>query len=52
MELTDVKPSEVTFQERLCRSPHANVFLVTIRGVTCVMRAVSMSLVDADTNIN
>ncbi|KAL2216449.1 hypothetical protein M432DRAFT_663857 [Thermoascus aurantiacus ATCC 26904] len=39
MELTDVKPSEVTFQERLCRSPHANVFLVTIRGVTCVMKA-------------
>lgn len=44
MKLIDVKPSEVTIKVQIAHSPNSWIFLVTIRGVMCVMKVVSMSL--------
>jgi hypothetical protein len=41
MELNDVQPSEVAFEEELFRSMYSLIYLVTIRGQKCVMKVVS-----------
>ena len=44
VELANVNPSEVIFREELFRSQYSLVYLVTIRGTTCVMKLVGLSL--------
>ncbi|KAJ9240620.1 hypothetical protein DTO271D3_6580 [Paecilomyces variotii] len=42
MELTDVKPSEITFKQHLFSSDFSVIFLVVIRNQTCVMKVVNI----------
>lgn len=42
MEFTNVGISEVIFKERLAKTDYSMVFLVDIRGETCVMKVVSV----------
>lgn len=44
MELSNVKPSDVTFHEELFQSEHSLIYRVTIRGTTCVMKLVWLFL--------
>ena len=41
MELENVRPEEITFQEKLFVSETSHLFLVTVRERTCVMKVVS-----------
>ncbi|KAJ5083950.1 hypothetical protein NUU61_008529 [Penicillium alfredii] len=38
MELENIHPTEIVFKERLFKSRHSNIFLVTVRDLTCVMK--------------
>lgn len=40
MEFTDVDVTEIVFKERLAKQEYCMIFLVIIRGKTCVMRLV------------
>jgi hypothetical protein len=39
-ELPDVEPSEISFKEKLSSAKASEIFLVVIRGKTCVMKVV------------
>lgn len=41
MEFTDVDVAEIIFKERLAKRDYCVIFLVVIRGKTCVMKVVS-----------
>lgn len=41
MELENVRPEEITFQEKLFDSETSYLFLVTVREHICVMKVVS-----------
>jgi len=44
VELANVNPPEVIFREELFQSQYSLVYLVIIRGTTCVMKLVGLSL--------
>lgn len=40
VDFSDVKPSEITFKQKLFSSRFSEIFLVDIRNRTCVMKVV------------
>lgn len=41
MKFTDVDVAEIVFKERLAKRDYCVVFLVVVRGKSCVMKVVS-----------